>query len=103
MRRSWRILVLGVAAIGVVATVSMGILYAQKEQPRSQTEKSAALYTIGVWEGQLAVFTGNNARPTTLFEVAVASLPPAEQQRLLGGIAVYSAGDLERLLEDYTS
>lgn len=99
MRTAIRLTILALAAGGVVATCTLAVVNGQKQ--RSETEETA--YTLGVWEGQLAVFEGNDPYPTQLLEVAVAGLPQEEQRRLEQGLLVESEQELYLLLEDYTS
>lgn len=105
MQRTVRLVILGVAAAAVLATCTLAILYVQygREIPRVTDTGGDAAYTLGVWEGQLAVFEGTAAFPMKLYEVSVASLPETEQQKLRDGISVASEGELQVLLEDYTS
>jgi len=60
------------------------------------------LYTVGVFEGRLAVFAGQSNTPQTVYDVFVSSLPSAEQEALHRGIPVQTETALQRLLEDYT-
>lgn len=105
MRQTVRLVILAIAAAGVLATIALAVLYVQygREIPRTTDDGTPAAYTLGVWEGQLAVFEGEAAFPMKLYEVAVVSLPAEEQQKLRDGIAVQTAGELQVLLEDYTS
>lgn len=105
MQRTVRLVILGILTVVVLATVVLSVMYVQygREVPRQTEDGEAAVYTLGVWEGRLAVFEGTAAFPMKLYDVAIATLPPAEQQKLLKGIAVQTAGELQLLLEDYTS
>lgn len=98
-----RTVVLAVALCAALACGVCAFLYLRfgREAP-SPTEQPAA-YTLGAFDGKLAVFEGDSRFPMKLYEVAIASLPSDEQQRLKDGIPVADAGALERLLEDYTS
>lgn len=105
MRQTVRLVILGVAAAAVLATCTLAILYVQygRVVPRTTDSGETAAYTLGVWEGQLAVFEGEAAFPMKLYEVSVASLPAPEQEKLRQGISVENARELQVLLEDYTS
>ncbi len=105
MQRTVRLIILAIALAAVLATCTLAILYVRygREVPRKTDEGTPALYTLGVWEGQLAVFEGTAAFPQKLYEVPISALPPAEQEKLKAGIAVASAAELQVLLEDYTS
>lgn len=105
MQRTVRLVVLAVAVSAVLAACVLAVMYVKygREIPRTTERGETAVYTLGVWEGQLAVFEGAAPFPMKLYEVSVSSLPPDEQARLQNGIAVANAGELQRLLEDYTS
>jgi hypothetical protein len=94
-----RLTVLALAAGGVVATCALAVIKGQQGQPKS----AETMYTLGVWEGQLAVFEGEDPYPAQLLDVAVAGLPKEEQQRLEQGLLVQTEQELYVLLEDYTS
>jgi hypothetical protein len=64
--------------------------------------QGASGFVVGTWEGRLAVFVLGEAQPTRVYEVFVASLPPAEQVRLQEGVAVADHLALAALIEDYT-
>ncbi len=96
--------------IAVVLAVLGGAMLAavRINTPATVGENAAAgdtappLATVGVWEGQLAVFPPQGGTPTTVYDVYVASLPTTEQEVLHAGIPVYTEEALQRLLEDYT-
>lgn len=96
-------------AIAVSATVAVGVLaflyvrFGREAAPPTEKGRQTAAYTLGEWEGQLAVFEGEDTFPQKLYDVAVAALPRSEQERLKNGIAVANEEELQRLLEDYTS
>lgn len=98
-----RAVVLAVALCAVLATAVCGFLYFRfgREAPAEVTAPAA--YTLGAFDGKLAVFEGDSRFPMKLYDVAIVSLPAEEQQRLTAGIPVSDKGALERLLEDYTS
>ncbi len=58
--------------------------------------------TLGEWEGRLALFDGDGALPSQVYDVWIATLPEAEQQRLKTGISIPDEQTLWSLLEDYT-
>ena len=105
MRQTIRLVILGIATAAVLATLVLAVLYVQygRQIPRTTADGTPALYTLGQWQGQLAVFEGEAAVPMMLYEVPIASLPADEQQKLKDGIGVASADALQLLLEDYTS
>lgn len=60
------------------------------------------LYTIGVWEGQVAVFERHQSYPKQVFDMPVSALPQELRQRVLEGVPAYTEAELSVLLEDYT-
>lgn len=98
----------GVLIASLVLSLAAIILLLALPPARSAAEapsapSAACPYTIGEWEGRLAVFLAGQSRPDQVFEVAIASLPASEQERLRAGIPVADDATLQRLLEDYTS
>ncbi len=61
-----------------------------------------AAYTIGEWEGQVAVFEGDQPFPRQVFDVYVETLPPEQQQQVRQGVPAEDETRLSVLLEDYT-
>ena len=59
-------------------------------------------YTIGEWEGQVAVFEGDQPFPRQVFDVYVEALPPEIRQRIRQGVPAEDDAQLSVLLEDYT-
>lgn len=99
-----RAIVLTIAFCAALATGVCAFVYlrfVRTEEPPVAAETAA--YTLGVFDGKLAVFEGDSRFPMKLYDVAIAALPQDEQTRLSAGIPVSDAGALERLLEDYTS
>lgn len=62
-----------------------------------------AAFLIGNYQGYIALWTDEDSAPAKVFPYCVASLPPADQERIDQGIRVDSEDDLRRLLEDYLS
>ncbi len=60
------------------------------------------LYTIGVWEGQVAVFERHQSYPKQVYDMPLTGLPYEVRQELLEGVPAYSEEELSILLEDYT-
>ncbi len=105
MRQTMRLIILSLAASAVLATGILSFLhlkYGGDEPPAPQLAEQET-YTVGVWEGKLALFETTADFPVKLYDVAITALPPEEQQRLRAGIPVRSDGELQALLEDYTS
>lgn len=60
-------------------------------------------FLLGSHEGFVALWLSPGGKPDHIFPYSVASLPPADQQRLEEGIRIESEADLMQLLEDYLS
>jgi hypothetical protein len=95
------------AAIGGAILLTAGLIRAplpKEAAPPTDAAPVEERYWIKSYRGRLAVFHGDPSVPETVYgEVAVAALPPDEQERLARGIAVEDPATLRRLLEDYTS
>lgn len=61
-----------------------------------------AIY-LGTHNGHLALLQDGLSEPLTVYPLAVAMLPPADQSRLATGIEIRDRLHLEQLLEDYLS
>lgn len=77
--------------------------------PLSETEGQTAnepaqpLYTAGIYEGQVALFSPGSDVPQQVLPVYVNHLPPADQQLLEAGLPLYTQEDVASFLEDYGS
>lgn len=60
-------------------------------------------FLIGNYKGYIALWTNESEKPVRIFPYSVASLPPADQEKVNAGIRVKSESDLRQLLEDYLS
>jgi hypothetical protein len=60
------------------------------------------LYTIGAWEGQVAVFEREQSYPKQVYDMPLSGLPYELRQQVLEGVPAYSEEELSVLLEDYT-
>ena len=102
MHTTARTVLLALAVSAVVAAIALTIIF-RFLLPKTAKEAPVPAYTIGVWEGKVAVFEGNDAYPMQIFEDTVDGLPAEQRQEVINGIAVYNPDDLYRILEDYTS
>ncbi len=57
--------------------------------------------TLGVWNGKLALFCGEET-PSAVYDVWASSLPPEEQKKLATGIPVANRAAFLALLQEYT-
>ena len=105
MKQTVRLIILGIMATAVIVTSAFAMVYIRfgRDANRHTDQGTPAAYTLGVWEGQLAVFEGDAAFPNKLYEVPISALPSAEQEKLRQGIVVQTIDELQLLLEDYTS
>lgn len=60
-------------------------------------------FLLGSHEGFLALWTDGRSEPAEVYPYCVASLPPADQQRLEKGIPIGSRQELLSILEDFLS
>ena len=70
--------------------------------PSSGERLSAPPYTIGAWQGQVAVFEGDQSYPRQVFDVFVGALPEELRDQVLEGVPVQTEDELSVLLEDFT-
>lgn len=77
---------------------------ALEPQPVAVTQPPAsARWTVGVWQGRVAVFEGDSADPVRVMETPVSALPEVDRRALEAGIPVDDPVVLAGLLEDYGS
>lgn len=103
MRTTGRTVILALAVSAVIAALALLIIFRFFLPRQAQNQSPAPAYTIGVWEGKVAVFEGDDDFPMQVFDDAVAGLPLKQQQEVLDGVAVQNADELYLILEDYTS
>lgn len=100
-KRLMPVLIACVLLIGIAAWAS-ALLPTEPNTKRVPTEQPVERI-LREWNGQIALFEGDAAEPTEIYEVTVAALPEEEQQRLRAGIAVENEEMLADLLDNYTS
>lgn len=77
---------------------------APSSQNLAVTSEAPPLYTVGEYEGKVAVFLYGKSEPQqVLEEVRVKNLPEYDQQLLQEGIPIYSEEELASLIEDFDS
>ncbi|MBE6806699.1 MAG: hypothetical protein E7527_01610 [Ruminococcaceae bacterium] len=102
MQQVWRPLLWAVLVSAVVVAVLLFVVV-RFVLPEPTREPAPPRYTIGVWEGQVAVFEGTQMTPTQVFDVAVSTLPEDLRRQIAQGVPAYNEAQLSVLLEDYTS
>ncbi len=101
MNAVWRSLILALAVSLALAAIALFVILRWLLPPATQQAPSSR-YVIGDWQGQVAVFEGDQAFPRQVFDVYVSTLPAQEQQQVKKGIPVEDEAHLSVLLEDYT-
>ncbi len=101
MQQLWRPLLWALAVSAVLVAIGM-FLVVRFVLPQPAREPAAPRYTIGVWEGQVAVFEGAQPFPKQVFDVAVSTLPEELRQKITEGVPAHNEAQLSVLLEDYT-
>ena len=91
-------------ALGISALVGMALLFVVLRflLPRGAEAEAPPRYTIGDWEGQVAVFEGAHTHPMQVYDVAVSTLPEELRRRIARGVPAENEAQLSVLLEDYT-
>lgn len=59
-------------------------------------------YTVREFEGQIGIFTNDEAKPIEVFETSVSLLPQSDRELLKNGITVDTPEELQKLIEDFT-
>lgn len=95
------VLIACVLLIGVAAWVST--LLPRESDARNVPAEPTTRQTLREWNGQIALFKGDDDEPAEVYEVTVAALPEEEQERLHAGIVIEDDEMLAALLDNYTS
>ena len=101
MRSGWRRVLWALAVALLLAAVILRVLFTFVLPP-SESGRDNARYTIGVWEGQVAVFEGRHTFPRQVYDVPVDTLPEQQRREVLEGVPAADDAELSVLLEDYT-
>ena len=62
-----------------------------------------AVYLLGIHDGKIALWSGDDPEPARVFPYSVATLPKEAREALELGIPINSMEDLNRLIEAYLS
>lgn len=101
MHTVWRTLLWALAVSVLLAALILWVVL-RFVLPADGRSGPAPAYTIGEWEGQVAVFERDQTFPRQVFDMAVADLPPELQERVRRGVPAEDEDRLSVLLEDYT-
>lgn len=65
--------------------------------------QSTPLYTLGAYDGRIALFKSGFAMPVEIYDVYLDSLPSNEKEAIVKGITANTADEIQKVIEDYTS
>lgn len=103
MRTTTRTVILALAAAAAVAAVALFIIFKFLLPAKAGRYTPPPAYTIGAWEGKVAVFEGADSYPMQILDADVAGLPEEQRAQIEAGVRVEKAEELYLILEDYTS
>ncbi len=103
MRTTTRTVILALAAAVAVSAVALFIIFKFILPPKDIRYTPPPAYTIGVWEGKVAIFEGADSYPMQILDTDVAGLPEEQRTQVEAGVRVEQAEELYLILEDYTS
>lgn len=95
--------VLWALAVSMLAAAATLWLIFKFVLPPDKPASPPPAYTIGVWEGKVAVFERDQEFPKQVYDTYVVTLPEKLRQQVEEGVPAESAARLSVLLEDYTS
>lgn len=90
------------ATVFVAAAFSLG---SKDDKAVVSTESTTVvpLYTLGEYNGKLALFKRGYSMPVEIYDVYLSSLPDAERSKIKNGITAQSDEEILKIIEDYTS
>ncbi len=91
-----------IALFVALAIALMALFCILRMLPPTTRQTDATPYTIGVWDGYVAVFEGEDSYPMQVLDTAVAGLPEEQRAQVERGVRVARAEELYLMLEDYT-
>ena len=98
-----RTVILALAASAAVAATALFVIFKFLLPTKTAPYAAPPAYTIGTWEGKVAVFEGTDDYPMQIFDTDIAGLPEQQRAQVEAGIRVQRAEELYLILEDYTS
>ena len=108
-RTALSVLIIALVCLAVILVLSNTDIISKPAANNTESETvaasspSAPKYTVGEYDGKLAVFFGESDTPTLIYEVRVDSLPEADAALLKNGITAETDAELRSIVEDYTS
>lgn len=69
-----------------------------------QVQSYDYLYTAGIWQGNVAIFSPDNPQePLFITEIPISGLTSEDAKQFQAGIKLYSEEELAQLIEDFDS
>ncbi len=102
MSTAARTILLTVAAAVLVAMLALFCIFRFLLPAYAAENTTPPAYTIGAWEGKVAVFEGEDPYPMQVLDTPVNALPAEVRSQVESGVPVNRAEDLYLILEDYT-
>ena len=96
-------IILALAASTAVAAAALFIIFRFLLPRHAAREVPPPAYTIGAWEGKVAVFEGADNYPMQILDTDIAGLPDEQRAQVEKGVRVERAEELYLVLEDYTN
>lgn len=101
----------GIILLTAAAVIGIYSLTGSPEEEKALSEESGISVSepaeekmlLGIFEGRLALFTGESRYPNKVYDFFVRNLPEEDRKLLSSGIEISSGEELEALLEDYMS
>ncbi len=93
------------ALLALLVSLAIAIITAffiRRMLPADARELPPTPYTIGVWDGYVAIFEQDDDYPMQVLDTAVAGLPAEQRAQVEQGVPVTHADELYLILEDYT-
>lgn len=103
MRTLWKPMLFAAAIAMLIAAVTLFIVFKVYSPTADNKREFKPQYVIADWDGQVAVFEGEQDYPMQIYDTVISTLPAELQQAVQAGIPARDAAHLATLLEDYTS
>ncbi len=103
MRSLWKPLLLATVVAMLLAAITLFVVFKVYSPTADNGREFKPQYVIADWEGQVAVFEGEQEYPMQIYDTVISTLPDELQQAVEAGVPARDAAHLATLLEDYTS